>query len=380
MIPKRLVGPRGRIPILIRDDDTNFFTEARMLESIYSEAWNQGFKVSFSVVPLQRGIDDIAVPPEMRNTGLQYSVGDNRPLVDYLKAKINHQAIEILQHGTFHDSGNIKDSSGTWAEFGTDLDKRKEIELGLNVLNHALVRPRFFVPPGESISRQNLGAINELGLVPIYRQTLYDGFLRQQFVPYLLKKIAVKLVSSRYYTNTIIDENFGVQFIKPVIVSVGNYGITWSLPKIMSSHLTSFQSLFGLNREILNLCILNRNAVCIINHYHLYYYDWSSTITKRDLLQAWKQVLASFDKIEFGWKTTFSEFYERANRIQNVTMRKTGSKITIESKNFIDGFALQVSKPLEPNSFIVKDEIYANSIVILRDLVPYNKVVLYEKS
>jgi hypothetical protein len=52
---ERLVGPCGKLPILIRDDDTNFFTKDHMLESIYSEAWNKGFKVSLSVIPSQRG-------------------------------------------------------------------------------------------------------------------------------------------------------------------------------------------------------------------------------------------------------------------------------------------------------------------------------------
>jgi hypothetical protein len=379
MVPRPLIGPRGRVPILIRDDDTNFFTETGKLESIYSEAWNQGFKVSISVVPFQRGIDDIAVPPEMRKTDFRYSIGENRQLIDYLNNKIDHHSIEILQHGTSHDYSNNK--YGAWGEFGANLDKRKEIELGLNILKSAIkIQPRFFVPPGESLSRQNLRAINELGLVPIYRQTLYDSFLRQRPVPDLLKQLAIKLVESRYYTDTEIDENFGVQFIKPVILSVGNYGITWSLPRLWTSHLTSFDSLFKLNREILKFCSLNRNAICAINHYHLYYYDWSPTITKKDLFHAWKRILTSLGKIKGGWKTTFSELYERAKKIQNVTMVKTGSKITIEPKTAVHDFALQISKPIEPTSLLVKDDIQISNIVTLVDLVPQKKVIIYEKS
>jgi peptidoglycan/xylan/chitin deacetylase (PgdA/CDA1 family) len=379
MVLRRLIGPKGKVPILIRDDDTNFFTDKRMLESIYSDAWNQGFKLSISVVPLQRGIDIIAVPPEMRKTNLLYSIGENTQLIDYLINKINLQAVEILQHGTSHDYSN--DNFDAWGEFGANRDRRKEIELGRNILKSALkVQPRFFVPPGESLSRKNLGTVNELGLVPIYRQTLYDSFLRQSLVPDLLKRIATRLIKSRYYTNAKADEILGVQFIKPVIISIGNYGITWSLPNLRSAHLTSFQSLFRLNNEIIKLCSLNRNAICAINHYHLYYYDWSSTITKRDLLHAWRQILTSLDKIEFGWKTTFSELYERAKKIQNVTMVKTGSKITIESKAHVHEFAIQVSKPLEPNSFLVKDDMQANNIVTLCDLVPQNKIIIYEKS
>jgi len=35
-----LIGPYGKIPVLIRNDDTNSFTKSNMLETIYSKAWN----------------------------------------------------------------------------------------------------------------------------------------------------------------------------------------------------------------------------------------------------------------------------------------------------------------------------------------------------
>jgi hypothetical protein len=34
MIIDPLIGPCGNVPILIRDDDTNFFTKADMIEAI----------------------------------------------------------------------------------------------------------------------------------------------------------------------------------------------------------------------------------------------------------------------------------------------------------------------------------------------------------
>ena len=40
---KPLIGPYGKLPILIRDDDTNFFTRPDMLETIHSKAWDKGF-------------------------------------------------------------------------------------------------------------------------------------------------------------------------------------------------------------------------------------------------------------------------------------------------------------------------------------------------
>ena len=99
MIPKPLIGPGGRIPILLRDDDTNYFTSERMLESIYSEAWDQGYKVSLSVVPLQTGINDISVPPDSRMSSRSYPITDNESLTRYIKKKIDQHSVEVIQHG-----------------------------------------------------------------------------------------------------------------------------------------------------------------------------------------------------------------------------------------------------------------------------------------
>lgn len=373
MIPKRLIGPRGKIPILIRDDDTNFFTDTRMLESIYSEAWNQGFKVSLSVVPLQRGIDDIAVPPNFRASSSYYSIADNMSLVRYVRNKIDQKAVEVVQHGLSHEY-----SDGLRGEFGSNLEKKNEIERGNNIMKQAFqTKPKFFVPPGEDISNQNVDAALELGLVPIYRQTFFDRILRLGLVPNLAKKAALRFVMNRYIDED-TDENFGVQFIKPVLISAREKTITWSLPNVKSSHITSFDSLFELTNDIIKLCSQNRTPACIINHYHLYYYDWNSTITKGDLFRAWRRMLSSFDKMEIGWKTTFLELYNRIKKIRNINIVKTGSKITVKSDTFISDFSFRTGKLLEPNSFTTTDE--KTNIVTLQQLSPETKLILYEKN
>ena len=102
MTIEQLIGPKGKVPILIRDDDINYFTKPEMLESIYSNAWDEGFKVSLSTIPLQKGLNDLGVPPQYRQSGLLYSITDNPLLLKYLKNKIMEQSVEILQHGLSH--------------------------------------------------------------------------------------------------------------------------------------------------------------------------------------------------------------------------------------------------------------------------------------
>jgi hypothetical protein len=82
---KPLVGAYGKMPILIRDDDTNIFTRPGMLETIHSKAWDKGFKIGLSIVPFQKGVEDVYVPPEMRHTGLLYPIANNDELVKFLR-------------------------------------------------------------------------------------------------------------------------------------------------------------------------------------------------------------------------------------------------------------------------------------------------------
>ncbi len=115
-----LLGPKGKIPILIRDDDTNFFTKSNMLKSIYSKAWNNQFKVSLSVIPYQKAINDVCVPPDIRNLQKHYSIEDNGELCSFLKEMIKYNKIEIIQHGVSHD---LIDGRG---EFGKHIDGESE--------------------------------------------------------------------------------------------------------------------------------------------------------------------------------------------------------------------------------------------------------------
>ena len=180
-----LLGPSGNLPILIRDDDTNFFTNTNMLESIYSEAWNEGFKVSLSVIPCQSGIDDPCVPPRERITGLSYSISDNPSLIKYLKGKALKGEVEILQHGFHHTFDHFRRG-----EFSSGLSDGNSILNGREIIKKALGKqPKFFVPPGEDISNENLKLVIKLGMIPIYRNTIFDRFMRLSPFPNLIKKI-----------------------------------------------------------------------------------------------------------------------------------------------------------------------------------------------
>ena len=367
-----LLGEFGKIPVLIRDDDTNFFTRPDMLESIYSIAWEKGLKTSFAVVPMQIGTNNISVPPENRMSESLFPITDNKKLTNYITPKIRDGVVEVLQHGLYH----FIDKQGYW-EFGQNFNKKQDIELGKNLLNQAFeTDPKFFVPPGEDITKSNVQTVIDSGLVPICRRTAFDSFLANPFVPRYVKRVASKFVARKFKDIYKTEKNV-IQFLKPVGVKITENLISWTAP-LKSSRISSAESLFNFTEDVIRECYSKRVPICVLNHYHVFYYDWNSTISRNEVFQCWKQLVEKFYKLESAWFTTFSELYERSMLINNIQIAETGSKITIESNVNIKNFSLRTSHLIEPKDSILFDK--DTKIVTLEKLIPNKKIVLYEES
>lgn len=372
MVFQRLLGPYGKMPILIRDDDINFFTKSNMLESIYSAAWKKGLKISLGVIALQKGTNNISVPPEMRTNDSLFPITDNKSLLQYIKDKLRAGIAEVLQHGLSHDV----DENGLW-EFGQNLDIKQKIDHGRNILIQAFdTIPKFFVAPGESITKINVRTLVESGLVPICRRTTFDTLLQNPFVPNYLKHAATRFVAGMY-KDIYKNENMIIQFLKPVTITISNNLISWTVP-LRPSRISSSESLFKFTNRAIQSCYSSRSPICIINHYHFFYYDWNSSISRTELFQCWTHLVHNLHRLEFGWFTTFSELYERSMQIQNILIEKTGSKITIESKVNIKNFSIRTAQLLEPNGSVMVDK--ETKISTIEELVPNRKIILYEKN
>jgi Uncharacterized protein conserved in bacteria (DUF2334) len=367
----RLIGPNGNVPILIRDDDTNFFTTESMIKTVYSKAWENGFKVSLSVIPLQKCMNDLLVPPDMRKSTATYPVSANEQLIRFLKGKIENNSVEILQHGFSHAATNR--NRGEFA--GDSLNNKLKLEYGKNILRKSFkVEPRFFVPPGDDISNKSLQFVSDLAMIPIYRKSYFDEFLRSEYIPAFTKYIALKIITRRYKTPS--NSNFGLSLVKPVWIHANNIGISWSLPSGEYVKLTSLESLLDLTSRLAQSCRSLRRPVCILNHYHIYFYDWKSSISNLELFRAWHKILESFANLPFGWKATFSDLYDRVRKIQQIKIVKQGSKITIQSDESIKGFAFRTGGRIKPKTNILVDK--ETNITTIEDLSPDSTIILYE--
>ena len=415
-----LIGPYGKIPVFIRDDDTNFFTKSNMLETIYSKAWNNNFKVSISVIPFQKAINDVCIPPDARNTQEYFSIKNNKELCIFLKNKINHNNIEIIQHGVSHalidgrgefsknidgNRNNInriihdtfinyyRSLNDNSPEIKDKIDFRSYLEIGRNILKESLdIMPILFAPPFDDFSLNNLSLISSLGMIPIYGQSIYHRFFRSPYIPNQIKE---------HLANKIIKKFANMAFIVPFIMFNADYfnnnknnrGIVLHVPKRpkfnpISNKDKIEQGEGGENSQTfvkwvsntISYCIIQRTPICILNHYHQYFYDWNyESITRRNLFEQWQQILNLLNRIPFSWKTTFFEIHQRIRKIEKVNISKTGQKITIKSSDeLIEDISFKVNKELylEKKESLIYDE-QDKTIVTIKQLKPNSTSIFY---
>ncbi|MDN5847267.1 MAG: DUF2334 domain-containing protein, partial [Candidatus Nitrosocosmicus sp.] len=412
-----LLGPRGKIPILIRDDDTNFFTKCNMLKSIYSKAWDNQFKVSLSVIPYQKAINDVCVPPDIRKSQEHYSIENNKELCSFLKERINHNHVEIIQHGVSHSlidyrgefskhiDGTGKSINRTlndtfthyYSPLNNDFHKKNikidfdsYIEIGRNIIKKSLdVEPILFTPPFDDISTNNLNLISSLGMIPIYGQSNYHRFFRSPQIPNYFKK---------YLARKLLKKFANVGFIIPFTMSNDDYynnnnsrGIMLYIPRRLKINPVSnnnvkadpegdtSQTFVKWIANTISYCMIHRTPLCILNHYHHYFYDWNhDSVTRKNLYVQWNQILDLVNKIPFPWKATFSDLYQRIRKLKKINIARTGQKITIESNNeLIEDISFKVDRRihLEKENIIYDD--LDKTIITIDQLKPNSKSVFY---
>ena len=89
------------VKLAIRDDDTNFFTKVEDLESVYKD-FNR-FPISFAVIPSVLDVSTKGACPDTKGNTIPRYVGDNKPLIDWLKEKLKKNESDVLLHGINHN-------------------------------------------------------------------------------------------------------------------------------------------------------------------------------------------------------------------------------------------------------------------------------------
>lgn len=152
--------------IIVRDDDTSFFTQPAMLERVYRRVWEQHLPVSLAVIPAHYGAVlipsangqqaatyDWNIPPQFRGQPAHFPVSENAELCAVLTQWEREGLIEICLHGYTHD----------WMEWTTP-DKallQRKLDDGRSIFDRAFPGAdiRTFITPYDRVSDEGFDVI-----------------------------------------------------------------------------------------------------------------------------------------------------------------------------------------------------------------------------
>lgn len=203
--------------ILLRDDDTNFYTNIEDLEQGYGEIWGM-LPITLAVIPFVHGSESKIMDYDMcidkfqrlRNWELtadsvelaKYNelqpIGNNEKLVKALALQVNNGKIEIAQHGVQHKY----DEKG--AEMMMHKISYEDIRAGKEYLQKVFMCDiNTFIPPSNTIDEYCAKAVSSLELNIICSSTIKYATDYRRYISYLLdpeysiEKIIRKIINCK---------------------------------------------------------------------------------------------------------------------------------------------------------------------------------------
>lgn len=142
-----------RMQFVIRDDDLNYFSKPADIERWYADIFAKHIPVGFSTIPFVKPTSDVYTAGTQTEEK-EYPISRNTELVAYVK---NQPLIEILQHGTTHETKNGYEYSKT---SGLVDDTRRGKEELQNTFGTQF--QNIFVPPHDWIGNHGVRAIESV--------------------------------------------------------------------------------------------------------------------------------------------------------------------------------------------------------------------------
>lgn len=153
--------------VIIRDDDTSFFTQPALLERIYGRLWQAGKPVCLAVIPAQNSnvrvlhrTDkryDPSIPPRYRGIEAEHPITANAELCAFLNDLARAGLVELMLHGYAH----------SYREFRSDDREalRRKLVEGKAMLRQAFpdAKIRTFIAPYDTLSQTALELVFEQG-------------------------------------------------------------------------------------------------------------------------------------------------------------------------------------------------------------------------
>lgn len=152
------------VKLIIRDDDTNFFTEVEDLENVYHDF--NGFPVSFAVIPEVLDVSTKGLCPDTKGNTVPRRIDGNKDLCRWLKSNVNDGKIDILLHGinhSYHFINGKRLPEMLWRDGEKNL--KETIKNAKEYLEATFdYKISVFVAPSNMITKECLNAVTANGL------------------------------------------------------------------------------------------------------------------------------------------------------------------------------------------------------------------------
>lgn len=170
---------------VIRDDDLNYFSTPEDIELWYEDLFAQNIPVGFAAIPYVKPISDVYTGIESFEDR-EYPISKNEDLVSYVK---QNQLIEILQHGTTHETVR-----GVFEYAGTI--SRYEARRGRDELERAFGRAvTVFVPPHDWIGSNGVRSVEaaDMNIIRGRGAGLRNWILRWQYISIFMQMLFYRI-------------------------------------------------------------------------------------------------------------------------------------------------------------------------------------------
>lgn len=239
----------NKIPFIIRDDDTCFFTTIEQLESSYKDI-AQSFPITLAMTPrVHKAYGSWQIPSTHWSADDIFAIDKNNDLVEYLRKHIRSGAYGIALHG-IHHTYTFRNHC-LYPEFWVNIPKLEDKLIAAQQYLEDLfgVSVKEFVPPSNTLSLKNYHILTKL------RFNLLN-------LPWS-KKWRNRPLFSRKHRRAWIGR----------VYMLKQYGIEYPFPVVTASHrelgsqvLTPHTTLEHL-KKCLVFCVERNAPFCLATHY-----------------------------------------------------------------------------------------------------------------
>lgn len=152
------------VKLAIRDDDMNYFTKVEDIEHIYKDF--EGFPITYAVIPEVLDVSTKGACSDTKGNTTPRFIGDNKELVEWVKAKLAKGECDVLMHGINHNYkyiDGVRRAEMQWRDKEPNL-KQTILHWKKNLSELFDYDITCFVAPSNRISKYCLSIVEDCGL------------------------------------------------------------------------------------------------------------------------------------------------------------------------------------------------------------------------